>query len=497
MSIMERLRSSTDSTPMQVVLILIVIAFLGWTQLPQGQTVQVAAVVNGERVLEQEFRQRFAVEQAFQGGKLAPEAEAALVAQVKQTLARETAVAQEAERLGFDVSPWEVSRLIKADPAFANEAGKFDYARFEDAVKGWGRSRAEFEADFRDELLRSRLRFSVVSGVSVPVAELKERYAEQFSTSDLEYVKLPPELAAINLAPTPEEVEAFLTTNVADIQARYDADKAALYEKRDQVTLRMISLAATDSDRDAMKGRLDDVRKTLAAGADFSAAARRWSEDSSAPAGGDLGEKVVDALTKVVRDALADVPVGQISAVVDEGDRVAIYEVVGREPARIVPIEEVRDGIAFRLLRDQKAKTWAEDLAANWNEVPPMALMNQVGAMVLPMPQVSVQQYGGGPGRPPASLVKKAAGAQAGTVLGAASSPTESGEEWYVVRLISNNEADPQYFEPWKQQAAMEARNAAWEAYVDELMSRATVDVAGGEAVTGGWQDWLDGILPK
>ena len=39
MSILERMRGSTDSTPMQIILVLIVVAFIGWFSLPQAETV--------------------------------------------------------------------------------------------------------------------------------------------------------------------------------------------------------------------------------------------------------------------------------------------------------------------------------------------------------------------------------------------------------------------------------------------------------------------------
>ena len=49
MSILERMRGSTDSTPMQIILVLIVVAFIGWFSLPQAETVQVQVEVQGGR----------------------------------------------------------------------------------------------------------------------------------------------------------------------------------------------------------------------------------------------------------------------------------------------------------------------------------------------------------------------------------------------------------------------------------------------------------------
>jgi parvulin-like peptidyl-prolyl isomerase len=494
MSILERLRGSTDSTPMQVVLILIVLAFLGWTQLPTGQAVQVAVSVNGERVLQQEYQQRYAIEQRYMPGKLDAEAEAELAAQVKRTLARETVVAQEAERLGFDVSPEEVSRWIKTDLRY-HRNGKFSYETFEDEIKASGRGRADFETDYRDALLRSRLKVAVLAGVSLPLADLKKAYEEQFSTSNLEFVRLSASDAGA-LAPTSEELTSFLADQFARVQAQYDADKVAKYDLPDRATLRMISLATTEADRADIRARLETVQKELAAGADFGAAARRWSEDSTAPAGGDLGERRVGSLTTAVREALQALEPGQVTPVLDEGDRVAVYQLVSRAPARVVPIEEVQLPIAEMLLREDKLKAWADAVAAGWTDAPPPELLAQVGAIVQPLGGINLGSYPGGLGMPPSDLVAKAKGAAPGTVLGVGFEGSAS-RTWYVVRLIDHAPADPQYFARWKSAELMDAREAAWEAYVDDLMARASVDMQGGEAVTGGWQDWLDAILPK
>ena len=90
MSILERMRGSTDSTPMQIVLVLIVVAFIGWFSLPQAETVQVAVEVNGERVLAQEFGLRLGeairMEQMATGRRPDDTREAQIRAEVKDKI---------------------------------------------------------------------------------------------------------------------------------------------------------------------------------------------------------------------------------------------------------------------------------------------------------------------------------------------------------------------------------------------------------------------------
>lgn len=499
MSLLERMRGSTDSTPMQIVLILIVVAFVGWYALPQGEKVSVAVEVDGERVLQQEFGQRYYQEKRVlegQSGRPLDEAgEDQLAAEVKQTVARELVVTQEAKRLGYMVSPREISTFIKSDPTYHHQ-GKFDIELWKDSLKSTGRSKADVERDFEDVLLREKLRTAVTLGVTVDDATLRKSYNADYSTIDLELIRVTPDMARAALAPTANEVDSWATDNAAAIQADYDRDKAARYDLPERVTLSVIRLDATDEDREAMIDRLRAVKVAADAGTDFGQLARRHSEDSTAPAGGDLGERRITTLVTAVREGIADIPEGQVSDVIDEGDVVSLYEVRGRAAARTVPLDEVRDEIATRLLSTEKTEAYAKQLADGWVVVPPTELMIQTGAVVTPLPGVPPTQYQGGPGLPPKALVDAAAAAEVGTTLPPFGVPTAEGKEWYVARVNAKSDADPEIFDRYRLQALYAKRDVIWTAYVDELSSRAKIDTGGGEATQGGWMDWLEPILP-
>ncbi|MFK7930869.1 MAG: SurA N-terminal domain-containing protein, partial [Myxococcota bacterium] len=190
MSILERMRGSTDSTPMQIVLIAIVIAFVGWYALPQGEKVQVAVEVDGERVLVQEFGLRFGQAQRMVGRKLSEEDERELEATVKAQIARELVLTQESVRRGYYVSPEEIGRSIKDTPAFHDRNGKFNKEQYDDAVKGSGRTRADFETDFRDQLLRDKLHSAVALGVFVDDAAVERQYDLENASIDLEMITI-------------------------------------------------------------------------------------------------------------------------------------------------------------------------------------------------------------------------------------------------------------------------------------------------------------------
>ena len=68
MSVLESMRSGTDSTFMQVVLAAVVVSFVFWYATPQGNTGAVIVTVNGDEIMDTDFyRQVRQQEQAQEG----------------------------------------------------------------------------------------------------------------------------------------------------------------------------------------------------------------------------------------------------------------------------------------------------------------------------------------------------------------------------------------------------------------------------------------------
>jgi len=503
MSILERMRGSTDSTPMQIVLVLIVVAFIGWFSLPQAETVQVAVEVNGERVLRAEYGQRYYQElQAAQQQarrRFSEEEEQELQLRVKDMIATELAVSQEAENLGYHVSPEEVARAIKADPAYQTSDGRFDKELYEDALKSSGRSRSDYESDYRDRLLRDKLRDAITLGVHVPQSTVLKRYNEALTTLDLSYVRVDPVAVAESMPITDEERAAWIASNGDKLQAAYDKDRALKYDLPERVQLATIRLKVSGGDTEALTERLQSVRAEIEAGADFADMARRWSEDRSATAGGDLGEQRVPTLTTKVREAIADLQVGQVTPVLDEGLEVSLYKVLDRIPAQVTPLQDVQDELADVAMRAERTRQYAERLASAWEGGSlPQDLLDQAGAEVEPLPGVSAFQYQAPAGTPPQDAVDAVKDSEAGAVAGPFSRPGKDGDVLFVVRLDGKNLPDPDGTEQapggvaqFRQLTESAEREQVWSAYTQSLLAAAQVDTGGGEAQQGGWRSYL------
>jgi peptidylprolyl isomerase len=146
----------------------------------------------------------------------------------------------------------------------------------------------------------------------------------------------------------------------AEVQAAYDANRAALQVPR-QYHVAQIFVAASAGDKEAeAKGRkrLEELSAELKRkGADFAALAKEHSQDpGSAARGGDLGFFARGRMTPAFEAAAFALKApGEISDVVKTDFGFHILRLEERRPASRRPFEEVRDGLV-KGLADADAK---------------------------------------------------------------------------------------------------------------------------------------------
>jgi hypothetical protein len=91
MSVLEQMRSGSDSTGMQFMMALVVLSFVGWYAMPTGDMTNVVAEVNGEKIMGTEwgrlYRQTERRQEVMRGGTLSDQEQKLLGDSVKQTLA--------------------------------------------------------------------------------------------------------------------------------------------------------------------------------------------------------------------------------------------------------------------------------------------------------------------------------------------------------------------------------------------------------------------------
>ena len=148
--------------------------------------------------------------------------------------------------------------------------------------------------------------------------------------------------------------EVFDKIVISDEEAKqYYDENIDEFTQKEQVRLRHI-LLKTEEDA-------QEVLDALAEGASFEDLARERSEDpGTAPDGGDLGVWPIDAVWPEIREALADMEVGETSGIVKSDLGYHIVRLEAREPQVTKEFYEVRDEIKRKLAAQRKRDAYEE-----------------------------------------------------------------------------------------------------------------------------------------
>jgi len=99
---------------------------------------------------------------------------------------------------------------------------------------------------------------------------------------------------------------------------------------------------------------LESVRLEISKGMEFSDAAKRYSDDSSANSGGDMGYLHQGMLGAQAEEAIASLELNEISEPVTLLEGVALFRLIETTGKRINPLEKVRHRAVDLLMREQR-----------------------------------------------------------------------------------------------------------------------------------------------
>lgn len=492
MSLIERMRNSTESTSTRFLIILVGVIFAfagGRSARGQGCSGGMAATVNGETIALADYEQQ--VRRNFQraGAGLADERKSEIASFTLDSMVQQAVLLQEAERLGVAVSKDEIAREVKKNTDFYVD-GKFDeatYAEFLGKIEG---SRAEYEAGIRDRLIIGKMVDLVARVAVVTQAEVRRAWALTATRVDLTYVRLPPSNFYDDVVVSDADRDAFVVANTDKLDAKYKADYERSYNLPKRYTLHTI-LLRTDlagADRTEVQARAEAVAVAARVpGADFASLARRWSEDLSAKDGGVLGVLAVDVLDPARATAADAAGAGGVTGAIETGRGYEILRVESIEAARVIPVEEARPLIAVQMIKelgvDSVVNEYGARVAREWKVAGgqvPRALTEAKALAVdstgpFSLASVVVPRLGEGPAV--AELLAAVNAASSGQVL---ELPVRVKGMPYVVQVTSREEPDESTFEGVSAEvrAGLEQvkKSAFVQAWVDQLVKEAKVE---------------------
>jgi peptidyl-prolyl cis-trans isomerase D len=325
--------------------------------------------------------------------------------QAAQQLINEKVMVAEAHRLGLHTNDEELRDDLQHGPLAATffPDGKFvgqeEYANF---IQRNNLTIEQFERMEKDYILIRKLEALVSASAFVPDSEVHEEFLRRDTKVKFEYAVITQADILKGLHPTDEELKAFYERNKAsytnsiperrqikyavidtskiaaetsvseqDLQAYYDQHREE-YRVPDQVKVRHILIKTPlpepgqKEDEKAVAGaraKAEDVLKQVKAGGDFAKLAAKYSEDTTAQEGGELGwigrGRTVPEFEKV---AFA-LPKGQTSDLVKSSYGFHIIQVEDKQDAHLKSLAEVKSEILEKKKREKADR--ATEAAAN------------------------------------------------------------------------------------------------------------------------------------
>jgi len=347
-----------------------------WAAKVNGVTVSIGAFQSYARRLDSMYTQLLGDQYAQQRSMIR------IGSQAIESLVEQELVYQEALRQGISVTPQELADALMRDPSF-QENGRFIGVERYRAMFGANRaSVGEFEEQRRRDLVVDKFRMMVGDGVTVSDAEVEQEFLKKNEKASVDYLVVDPAKARPKSPPgeadlqkwydghkdrymrgegrtglyvlfSAAELAAAQNVTDEDVAAAYERLKATRYSNGEQRRASHILFKADNAAPPDAVAKVEkkarEILKRARAGEDFAALARKYSEDSSAASGGDLGLFGRGQMVKEFEDAAFSLPVGGISDPVRTVYGFHIIQVTDSRPARIVPLDEARDTLRQEL----------------------------------------------------------------------------------------------------------------------------------------------------
>lgn len=220
------------------------------------------------------------------------------------------------KRLGIQITDEEVDKTIERIREEQGLTGAVEFAR---ALQKDGLSESDFRNKIKEQLLRYRLvSREIGSRIIIPEERVKEHFEKN----------------------------------------------KGKYQKQEGIHLAILFLAADEKapeeEKQRQRKRMEEIRERILRGEDFAQLAKQFSQDPSAPSGGDLGVFAPAELDPTVREALASLEPGQITSVLQTSrgfQILKVLEIVGKTE---VSYNEVRERVYQDLFQEEVDRRFVE-----------------------------------------------------------------------------------------------------------------------------------------
>jgi peptidyl-prolyl cis-trans isomerase D len=312
--------------------------------------------------------------------------------QILNQLIDKEIILSEARRLGIDATANEIQQRVLSLPYFV-ENGSFLFNRYEAILRQNGMTVQEFEDGIRMDIIREKLRNLITDAALVTDKEVEADYQTRNEKVKVSYVSFEAGPFTSAVVASDSDLKSYYEKNreryrlpeqrklkyllaetaklrekvqVTDAEARnYYQQNLSNYQLPEMVRAAHILFKTegkSPEEVEKIKAKAAQVLLQAKRGEDFAALARKYSEDSSAAKGGDLGFFRKGQMVPPFENAAFSLGVDAISDLVTTTFGFHIIKVLQKQPAHTQKFEEVASLIKPSL-QQRKAEQAAQELA--------------------------------------------------------------------------------------------------------------------------------------
>jgi peptidyl-prolyl cis-trans isomerase D len=359
--------------------------------IPTGDTSRaesnVLASIGGSNItttdLQRTVQMRFRNSPQMNEAKMIPMVAGSLL----DEMVLQRALTSQAKKMGIEVSDAELGQTLQSIPWLMQNGSFIGIDRYQDVIyQQTGMSVAEFEGQLRNKLLQDKIRGVVTDGVEVPPQEVLEEFQHNNAKAKIEYVLFDPSQFTKAVRVSPEALEAFFKrvadryklpeqrkvryvlidpdhvrgqVKVTDEEARqYYTQHLSDYRISDRVKVAHIlfkTAGKAPAEAATIEKTARDVLNQIKGGTNFADLAKKYSEDTSASDGGEIGWVVRGQTVKEFEDTAFSMKPGQVSDLVKTVYGIHILKLEDKQTAHLQSFGEVKGSILAELEKQRVA----------------------------------------------------------------------------------------------------------------------------------------------
>ncbi len=357
--------------------------------IPTGDTSRMEmnklAEIDGHSITTQDLQQT--IQSRFRNSPLGydPKMVPVVAGPVLDEMILRRALEAQAKKLGLEVSDQELFQALQGIPwlypngTFVGEEQASNLIQLQA-----GMTISQFEAVFRENLLQDKVRAVITDAVRVTSAEVRAEFLQRNNKAKIEYVLFDPSQFMKAVEVTPEAVEGFFKkaperyklpeqrrvryTLVAadsvraqvklgeDELRQYYTQHLSDYRVPERVKVAHILFKTTGknpSEIVTIEKTARDVLGQVRSGKDFGELAKKYSEDSSASNGGEIGWVVRGQTVKDFESAAFSMKPGQVSDLIKTIYGIHILKVLDKQDAHLQSFDEVKGNLRTTLEKEK------------------------------------------------------------------------------------------------------------------------------------------------